>query len=109
MRQIDVRDGGVVVGERRGAVGQPQREVGARPVEYRHEVVTQHRDAELPHAAHAAAEILDQPIAAAPAEFDVLVHGNAFDYGEAEPRVFDLPLEGPEPLAAPGIAHRQVV
>src|SRR5436189_266395 len=49
------------------------------------------------------------PMRAAPAEFDVLVHGNAFDYGEAEPGVFDLRLEGPEPLATPGIADRQVV
>src|SRR5207247_7953167 len=48
-------------------------------------------------------------IAAAPAELDVLVHGDALDHGEPEPSVVDLRLERAEPLAAPGVADRQIV
>src|SRR5882762_10656808 len=108
----DLIDGGerpIVVRKRRGPVGQPHGEVGACPVEDRHEVVAQHGNAELAHTRDAGAVIVDAPIAPGAPQLDVLVHRDALDHGKAKPGILDLSLERAEARAAPGVAHRHVV
>src|SRR3989442_2444694 len=108
-RQVDGSERSVVVRERGGPVWQAHGEVGARPVEDRHEVVTQHRDAELAHARDTGAIAIDEPIAPGAPQLDILVHRDALDDGKAESGVLDLSLEGAEVRPAAGVAHRHVV
>src|SRR5207253_2579355 len=81
----------------------------ARPVEERHEVVTQDRNAELAHARDAGAVAVDEPIAPGAAQLDVFVHGDALDDAQAESGVLDLSLERAEARPAPGVPHGHVV
>src|SRR5205814_1156989 len=83
------RKSGVVVGERQRSVGEAHREIGAHPVEHRHEVVTQHAHAGRANAANALGVVVDQSIAHWAAELDVLVHGNALDYRERKASLVD--------------------
>jgi hypothetical protein len=108
-REVDARQGGVVVREREGAVVELEREVGARPVEYGHEVVAQHRHAQLAHVPHALAVVVDQAIARGAAELDVLVHRDALDDRQPQPRGVDRARQPLQLLARPGRAHRHVV
>src|SRR5437899_7168509 len=108
-REVDRDEGPIVVRERGRAVGEPAREIGPHPVEHGHEVVAQHRDAEIAHRAHARAVPVDQPVARGPAQLDILMHGDALHDGEAQAGVLDLGLEGREPIAAPGLTDRHVV
>src|SRR5216110_2191533 len=107
--RVHAREGRVVVSERRRAVRQRQREVGAHPVEHRHEVVAQDGNPELAHRPHALAVVRDEPVSGRSAQLDVLVYRNAFDDGEREPGRIDIPAQPLEPLAWPGRANRNVV
>ncbi len=108
-RQVQGRERPVVVRECRRAIGEKVREVGAHPVEHRHEVVAQHRNAERAHGAHALAIGGDESVAAGAAELDVFVYRNALDHGEREAHRIDLRFEALQSLATPDGAHRHVV
>ena len=88
-REVDARESGVVVGERQRAIGEAHLEIGAHPVEYGHEVVTQHPHAGRADAANALRVVVDQSIARWAPELDVFVHRNALDYGERKASLVD--------------------
>ena len=100
--------GGVVVRQRGRAVGLPHGEVGARPVEDRHEVVAQHRHAELAHVPHALAVVLDEAVARRTTELDVLVNGNALDDGGEAPGL-SISSASRGVVSRPGVADGDVV
>ena len=84
-------------------------QIGARPVEDGHEVVAQHRNAQLAHGADALAVLVEQAIARGTPELDVLVHRDALDDGELHSVAIDHLAEAFELGLRPRVADRHVV
>ena len=80
---------GAVEGERARAVRPFLRELGARPVEHRHEVVRDARDAARAEVAHRLAPVCDVAVAVGAGALDRLVHRDRLDHREREARRLD--------------------
>jgi hypothetical protein len=88
------------------------RELGARPIEHRHEIVADRRDPAAAEIHQRLAIGVEQAVEIAFADLDGLVHGQAFDDAPAEPKRgirLDLGLARRDLLDAPHLAIRDVV
>src|SRR6266446_9120249 len=107
-REIDLRERVVIERERGRAVVEPAREVCAHPIEYRHEVVAEHRHARAPHVADALAVVVDEAVARGAADLDVLVDGNALDDRQRHAVLLDIFAQRRDAIQRPRLSHRNV-
>ena len=95
--------------KRLGAVRQPVVQVGADPVQHRHEVVGDHFHAALAEIAQALLVVRDVLLAAAAAGLDILVDRQALDYAPDKTGVLDYLFVFLDLLDAPDFAVGDVV
>src|SRR5947207_7837238 len=104
--EIDSRQRIVIVRERGRAVDQRPGEIGAHPIEHRHEVVAKHPHTCTPKVTNALAIILNQSIARRPPSFDVLVHRHALDYFQRHYAFLYVCAQARNPIEGPGFTYR---
>jgi hypothetical protein len=83
--------------------------LGAGPVEYRHEVVTNDLDPRVCTVADVLLKVGNQTVTRGLAKLDVFMHGNALDHFKLQAAAFNALTQGVELAHGPDFAHRHVI